>query len=193
MVESASPTMATGTNLVFTTAENKGAVGLLFQIHETNIGFVTAHLPSDTKGKSKLAKRNASVDTILKEIVLASEDAGFDLQLQHDHIVIMGDLNYRMDTVYEGDGDSALTTTAEAMSKEKQAMGSLDDWMDIKYNLLRSTFDRQYPSEKQQKMLKYARTCSYDSWENISKSDEMRRIMGDGNKIYLLSLSNITI
>ena len=44
----ASKTMATGANLVITTAQNKGAVGLPFQIHDTSIAFVTAHLPSDS-------------------------------------------------------------------------------------------------------------------------------------------------
>jgi hypothetical protein len=94
----ASETMATGTDLLITTAQNKGAVGLPFQIHDTNIGFVTCHLPSDSKGASKLSKRNASAHSILKEVTLAPEDLGFDLHLQHDHMLVFGDLNYRMET-----------------------------------------------------------------------------------------------
>jgi hypothetical protein len=43
-------TMATGADLIVTTAQNKGAVGLPLQIHDTNICFVTCHLPSDSKG-----------------------------------------------------------------------------------------------------------------------------------------------
>jgi hypothetical protein len=49
MTESSSNDLANGTDLIVTTAANKGAVGLPFQIHDTSIGFVTVHLPSDSK------------------------------------------------------------------------------------------------------------------------------------------------
>lgn len=49
MTESSANDLASGTDLIVTTAANKGAVGLPFQIHDTSIGFVTAHLPSDSK------------------------------------------------------------------------------------------------------------------------------------------------
>jgi len=73
---------ATGKNLYVTTLENKGAVGLPLQIHDTSICFVTCHLPSDSKGKSKLSRRNESAHSILKEVILAAENIGFDLHLQ---------------------------------------------------------------------------------------------------------------
>jgi len=88
--------MATGRNLLVAKAQNKGGVGLPLQIHDTSIGFVTCHLPSDSKGQSKLSKRNKSAHTILKELILAEEDLGFDLHFQHDHLFMFGDLNYRM-------------------------------------------------------------------------------------------------
>ncbi len=50
------------------------------------------------QGKSKLPRRNAAAREMLKEVVLASEDVGCDMQLLHDHLVILGDLNYRMNT-----------------------------------------------------------------------------------------------
>ena len=49
MTEPSTNDVASGTDLIVTTAANKGAVGLPFQIHDTSIGFVTAHLPSDSK------------------------------------------------------------------------------------------------------------------------------------------------
>ena len=49
MTDSSSNDLANGTDLIVTTAANKGAVGLPFQIHDTSIGFVTVHLPSDSK------------------------------------------------------------------------------------------------------------------------------------------------
>jgi len=73
---------ATGKNLYVTTLENKGAVGMPVQIHDTSICFVTCHLPSDSKGQSKLSRRNESAHSILKEVILAAENTGFDLHLQ---------------------------------------------------------------------------------------------------------------
>jgi hypothetical protein len=55
MTESSSNDLANGTDLIVTTAANKGAVGLPFQIHDTSIGFVTVHLPSDSKVPSLLS------------------------------------------------------------------------------------------------------------------------------------------
>jgi hypothetical protein len=89
-------TLATGRDFVIAKAQNKGGVGLPLQIHDTSIGFVTCHLPSDSKGVSKLSKRNKSAHSILKNLNLTEEDLGFDLHLQLDHIFISGDLNYRM-------------------------------------------------------------------------------------------------
>ena len=87
---------STGQNLIITTAQNKGAVGIPFQIHDTSVAFVTSHLPSDQKGKSKLAKRNDAAAAILKEVVLASQDVHCDMHLLHDHVFFTGDLNYRI-------------------------------------------------------------------------------------------------
>lgn len=87
---------ATGQDLIIAKAQNKGGVGLPLQIHDTSVGFVTCHLPSDSKGLSKLSKRNKSAHAILKELILAEEDLGFDLHLQHDHVFVFGDMNYRM-------------------------------------------------------------------------------------------------
>ncbi|CAE7767548.1 inppl1a, partial [Symbiodinium microadriaticum] len=118
MTESSANDLASGTDLIVTTAANKGAVGLPFQIHDTSIGFVTAHLPSDSKGKSKLPKRNAAAQSMLREVVLASEDVGGDMQYLHDHLVVLGDLNYRMNppggSTGAGSGQTALSSIAIA-------------------------------------------------------------------------------
>ena len=87
---------STGQNLIITTAQNKGAVGIPFQIHDTSVAFLTSHLPSDQKGKSKLKRRNDAAATVLKDVVLAPHDARFDMHLLHDHVFFTGDLNYRI-------------------------------------------------------------------------------------------------
>jgi hypothetical protein len=88
-------TLATGKDLMIYTAENKGGVGLHFQIFDTDICFVGSHLTSDSKGASKLSKRNDNLNRILSDLVLGPADIPC-LQIQHDHLIFMGDLNYRM-------------------------------------------------------------------------------------------------
>ena len=94
--ESSSDELATGANLIITRASNKGAVGLPFQIHDTSIAFLTAHLPSDSHGISKLNKRNCNLQSILNEMILSSEDVCCDVHQVHDHCILLGDLNYRI-------------------------------------------------------------------------------------------------
>ena len=177
-------TMATGTDLIITTAQNKGAVGIPLQIHDTNIGFVTCHLPSDSKGKSKLTKRNASAHAILKEVILAPEDLGFDLHLQHDHIMVFGDLNYRMDTSGTGSGVNSLTGVAIACVVEKQIMGDDPLWLSRKYNLLRHHSDPLHPTIEEVKLLHQAKLQSRGAWSSLLRADELRSIMDDGDAFY---------
>ena len=178
-----SETMATGTDLIVTTAQNKGAVGIPLQIYDTNIGFVTCHLPSDSKGKSKLSKRNASAHSILKEVTLAAEDLGFDLHLQHDHILVFGDMNYRMDSASSGGGMGSLTGVAVACLLEKTVFGDDPQWLRRKYNLLRShnAADPLFPSHEELKLLKAARHSARGAWSSVLRADELRSIMDDGD------------
>lgn len=174
-------TMATGADLIVTTAQNKGAVGLPLQIHDTSICFVTCHLPSDSKGKSKLSKRNASAHSIMKGLTLAPEDVGFDLHLQHDHVLVFGDLNYRMDSAASGGGMGSLTGVAVACLIEKSAMNDDTDWLRRRYNLMRNPSDPLFPSIEEIKLLKAARTSSKGAWSSVLRADELRSIMADGD------------
>jgi hypothetical protein len=182
--KAASETMATGADLIVTTAQNKGAVGVSLQIHDTNIGFVTCHLPSDSKGKSKLTKRNASAHAILKEVTLAPEDLGFDLHIQHDHVMVFGDLNYRMDTSGSGSGVNSLTGVAVACTIEKHVLGDDSLWLMRKYNLLRHPSDPLYPTIEDVKLLHEAKLQSRGAWSSLLRADELRSIMDDGDAFY---------
>lgn len=172
---------ATGTDLIITTAQNKGAVGIALHIHDTSIGFVTCHLPSDSKGKSKLSKRNASAHAILKQVILASEDLGFDLHQQHDHVFVFGDLNYRMDTTGAGGGVNSLTGVAVACGIEKSTLQDDINWLARKYNLLRHHTDVLYPSLDEVKLIKDALSGSRGAWGSVLRADELRSIMDDGD------------
>lgn len=48
VIESNTKNVKTGKDLLVATAPNKGAVGLSFHIHNTIVGFITAHFPSDS-------------------------------------------------------------------------------------------------------------------------------------------------
>jgi hypothetical protein len=177
--------MATGADLIVTTAQNKGAVGIPLQIHDTSIGFVTCHLPSDSKGKSKLTKRNASAHAILKEVTLAPEDLGFDLHLQHDHVLVFGDLNYRMDTDGDGGGVNSLTGVTVACGVEKQGYGDDANWIARKFNLLRHHSDPLYPTIQEIKLIHAAKSQAYGAWKSVLRADELRSIMDDGDAFFL--------
>ena len=189
IIDSATNKLATGKDLVITTAENKGAVGLHLQIFDTNICFVGSHLPSDSKGITKLRKRNDSVDTILTQFVCAPEDAGFNLQLQHDHLVFMGDLNYRMECNEENTGDNYLTSTLELASEacviEKSSLNAGGvEWFDRRYDLLRARSDPLFPDYVETGALNKARHLSTAAWEKALYLDELRMVMASGMTFY---------
>jgi hypothetical protein len=154
MTESAAGDVANGADLVVTTAANKGAVGIPLRIHDTSIGFVTTHLPSDSKGKSKLPKRNGNAKSMLRDVVLAADDLGVDVQHTMDHIVLMGDLNYRTKTPARlneegtliGEGASALLGIAEASLQDMRAMQYDPSWFNRKYALLHGKSSPLYPN-----------------------------------------------
>lgn len=157
MTESAAGDVANGADLVVTTAANKGAVGIPLRIFDTSIGFVTTHLPSDSKGKSKLPKRNGNAKSMLKDVVLAADDLGVDVQHTMDHLVLMGDLNYRTKTpammneegTMIGEGASALLGIAEASLLDMRAMQYDPHWFKRKYALLHGKNSPLYPNAEE--------------------------------------------
>jgi hypothetical protein len=177
LVESSTKDVASGANLIVTTAANKGAVGLLFHVHDVTIGFITAHLPSDSKGKSKLPKRNATAQDVLRELVLAPDDFGVDVQLQHDYMIMMGDLNYRMNTPPGHTGLTVLQSIAEAASVEKTALENDSNWIQRKYKLMHGRSDPGFPSAEELALIRAAEEVAAPSWDKVLKQDEMKDMM----------------
>lgn len=85
-----------GKSLVFGRASNKGAVGIAFRYFDSSFAFVTCHLSSDTKGRSKVLKRNRDAEDLLRQLQLNVDDVGFEFSLMHHHSFVLGDLNYRL-------------------------------------------------------------------------------------------------
>lgn len=189
MTEASAGDVASGADLIITTAANKGAVGLPFQIHDTTIGFVCTHLPSDSKGKSRLSKRNGNARSMLKEVVLATEDIGCDLQLQFDHIIIMGDMNYRMNTpaglmANTSAASITLNAIANAANVEMKVLNNDPYWFRRKYAMLQGPKSPMYPVEEEMAILRSAEAASAAAWDAVLRNDEMREMMLLGEVFY---------
>ncbi|CAL9167176.1 unnamed protein product [Musa hybrid cultivar] len=80
---------------------NKGSVSVRFCLHESSFCFVCCHLASGGKEADEM-RRNSNVMDILSRTCFSS-DASNDLPkkiLNHDRIVLFGDLNYRISMPY---------------------------------------------------------------------------------------------
>jgi hypothetical protein len=85
-----------GKSLVLGRASNKGAVGVAFRYYDTSFAFVSCHLSSDSKGKSKAQRRSRDLVDMLKGLHLNLEDVGVEFPYLHHHSFVLGDLNYRL-------------------------------------------------------------------------------------------------
>jgi len=53
--------LTAGVDLLVSKAPNKGAVGLTLSYYDTSIAIINCHLASDSKGKSRVERRNQQV------------------------------------------------------------------------------------------------------------------------------------
>ncbi|XP_031396026.1 type I inositol polyphosphate 5-phosphatase 5 [Punica granatum] len=84
---------------------NKGCISMSMSLHETSFCFVCSHLASGEKEGDEL-RRNADVTEILKSTQFSKVCKNSDRQeperiIDHDRIIWMGDLNYRVSLSYE--------------------------------------------------------------------------------------------
>ncbi|KAL1328447.1 hypothetical protein HN51_038302 [Arachis hypogaea] len=110
---------------------NKGSVSVRFRLHETSFCFVCSHLASGGReGDEK--HRNSNVAEIFSRTTFPKGPL-FDLPrkiLDHDHVVLLGDLNYRISLpeestrllVEKGDWDSLLQNDQLMMELENGNM-----------------------------------------------------------------------
>jgi hypothetical protein len=108
-----------GKNLGVMRAANKGAVGVPCRLGSSTLAFVTCHLASDSKGKSKLGNRNTDAQEILQSLSLTVDEEGYDLPHMQHHTVFMGDVNYR-NTVHDATPDQILQLVTLAMGRQRQ-------------------------------------------------------------------------
>lgn len=90
-------TVKRGKKIVGHNLSNKGAVGIAFRFHDSTIALVGCHMTSDKKGKSKLMQRHADTRSVLEGMEMGYETLGFELPLCCHHVILVGDMNYRID------------------------------------------------------------------------------------------------
>lgn len=132
---------------------------------------------------------------MLREVVLASEDVGCDMQLQHDHLIILGDLNYRMNTPAIqkniggkqsgiGEGQSALLSIASAAFAERSALRDDPFWIQRKYGLFYGPDSPNCIPKEERDFLKTAEQQAASSWDAILQYDEMIKVMASGEVFF---------
>ncbi|QCD83651.1 type IV inositol polyphosphate 5-phosphatase 9-like [Vigna unguiculata] len=114
---------------------NKGSVSVRFQLHETSFCFVCSHLASGGReGDEKY--RNSNVTEIFSRTSFPRGPL-LDLPrtiLDHDHVILLGDLNYRISLpeettrllVEKGDWDSLLEN--DQLKMELMSGNTLRGW-----------------------------------------------------------------
>ncbi|CAN8316838.1 unnamed protein product [Cochlearia groenlandica] len=78
---------------------NKGSISISMSLHETNLCFVCTHLTSGEKEGDEV-RRNLDVTEILKRTRFSrsSKDSQPETIMDHDKVIWLGDLNYRLRT-----------------------------------------------------------------------------------------------
>lgn len=132
---------------------------------------------------------------MLREVVLASEDVGCDMQLQHDHLIILGDLNYRMNTpplpkssrgrqAGLGEGQSVLLSIASASFAERSALGDDPHWVRRKYGLFYGPESPMCIPPEERDLLKKAEKVAASNWDAVIQYDEMIEMMKVGEVFF---------
>ncbi|XP_057420093.1 type IV inositol polyphosphate 5-phosphatase 9-like isoform X2 [Lotus japonicus] len=105
---------------------NKGSVSVRFQLHETSFCFVCSHLASGGReGDEKC--RNSNVAEIFSRTTFPRGPL-FDLPrtiLDHDHVILLGDLNYRISLPEETTRSLVETRDWDSLLENDQLMMEL--------------------------------------------------------------------
>ncbi|XP_059309653.1 type I inositol polyphosphate 5-phosphatase 5 [Lycium ferocissimum] len=117
---------------------NKGCIAISMSVHRTSFCFVCSHLASGEKEGDEL-RRNADVAEILKTIqfprICRNPDTGMAEKISdHDRVIWLGDLNYRVSLSYEdtrllledNDWDSLLEK--DQLNVEREAGRVFNGW-----------------------------------------------------------------
>ncbi|CAH9133616.1 unnamed protein product [Cuscuta epithymum] len=121
---------------------NKGCISISMSVHKTSFCFVCCHLSSGEKGGDEL-RRNSDVAEILRNTqfprICKIPDHPFPLNIiDHDRIIWMGDLNYRISLSYEEtrsmleDNDWDFLLEKDQLNMERKAGRVFRGWKEGK-------------------------------------------------------------
>jgi len=146
----------------------KGMVGLAFRYYDTAFAVINAHLPATSlyPEDRALEERDKHVSSMLHSLRIGGAHECWDAHLQYHHVILMGNLNYRMRL-----GPHDMFARIEASSKACQAgfeslrettaqrgVGGTEwGWRGHDYNRLWSLADHQNRQDTRQGMTAMAR------------------------------------
>jgi hypothetical protein len=171
-------TAARGANLLVTRAANKGGVGLPCRFYDQRLAFATAHLASDSHGKTKLHKRLKDASEIIgaaQGLILAPDDSGFDFPDTNQHTFVLGDFNYRMSHLHASP-DEILQLVAQCSKEHKDIVAAAATETNQNHNHT-TTFSAV---EKSPDVV-----VSADPWKAILDHDELHNSIRDGTSFSL--------
>ena len=129
-------------------APNKGMVGLSCRYYDTSLSIITAHFASDSKGRTRVDKRNRHANTTLQELSLHDDSDDFEVHHQHHAVICLGDFNYRLSPSSPKEVLRLLAQTAQSIAQQQQhqqprphqegqgdhgAAADVPDWRKVSY------------------------------------------------------------
>jgi hypothetical protein len=173
-----------GANLVVTRAANKGGVGLPCRFFDQRLAFVTAHLASDSHGKTKLNKRLTDAAEMIGHeagLCLFSDDLGFDFPDMNHHTFVLGDFNYRMSQQGKTP-EEILEVIASCSTRQKEADAARTSAsVPSSQNNAGKTTD----SSSSPPLQRTPEMMSTDPWKDIYEHDELYNSIVDGTSFSL--------
>jgi hypothetical protein len=187
----------------------KGMVGLAFRYYDTAFAVINAHLPATSvypAGRA-LEERDKHVSSMLQTLRIGGDHERWDAHLQYHHVVLMGNVNYRMRL-----GPHDMFTRIQTSSKACQAAfeslretvaqrgvgGTEWNWRGHGYNRLWSLADHQKQQDTRQGMTAMADwdvgledlvgedehlstlSCPTEAWAWVKKKDVLSRRLQRG-------------
>jgi len=106
-------------------AANKGAVGAAFRFHSQTLSVVSCHLAADKKGGIHAGKRLRDTCKLLEGLELEQGQFEGDQHLSCHHLVILGDLNFRVALPVEEAVEHLARGDLMSLLKEDELAGAM--------------------------------------------------------------------
>lgn len=156
---------------------NKGGVGVRFQIYDSTICFVNSHLSAHTEN---VQRRNQDFADICRRLVFPTDRGdGERTMFQHDFLIWLGDLNYRLNL-------------EDHVVRQKVIDGAYEELLQ---------YDQLYEQQKMELAfsrfheapINFAPTYKYDPGTNIYDTGEKRRAPAWCDRVLWLGACNLKV